>query len=201
MYKSEQLNELFTALTKAQAEMECASKSKKNPFFKSKYADFAEYIKASRIALTNNNLCVMQRMTVEDGTSYLCSILGHTSGQYVESKMKISPAKNDVQSMGSYITYIKRYSYAALVGVATEDDDAELAMSHYRQTTPKRYESNSSSDIISKEQLEQLEDELKDNPELIKEILEKMGLKTLAQMPKAKFLHSLKRIREIKLIN
>ena len=32
-YRSEQLNELFTALAKAQLEMEAANKSADNPFF------------------------------------------------------------------------------------------------------------------------------------------------------------------------
>ena len=46
MEKSENVNELFTALSKAQAEIKGAIKDSSNPFFKSNYADLKtlEYI-------------------------------------------------------------------------------------------------------------------------------------------------------------
>ena len=51
------------------------------------------------------------------------------------SKMRILPAKTDIQSMGSYITYLRRYSYWALIGVTVsdEDDDGEVAMMPHRE--------------------------------------------------------------------
>lgn len=135
---SSQLNELFCALSKAQAQMHAALKNSDNPFFKSKYADFGEIVTASRPALTNHGLCVTQRIVVlSDGTEALHSILGHSSGQYIDSLMRIRPVKNDVQSMGSYITYLKRYAYAALVGVITEDDDGEQAVDRQQQGSNK----------------------------------------------------------------
>lgn len=125
------LNELFAALAKAQSSMPIASKDSDNPFFKSKYADFAEVIRVSRPSLAANGLTVLQRViTLQDGSQALHTVLGHSSGQYIDSLMRINPPKNDVQAIGSYITYLKRYSYAALVGVCSgdEDDDGEAAM-------------------------------------------------------------------------
>lgn len=193
---SEQLNELFAALAKAQGQMQSATLNQSNPYFKSRYADFSELIKASRPALAENGLCVIQRVVDTENGQVLSSVLGHSSGQWVESTMRIAPAKSDVQSMGSYITYLKRYSYAALVGVATDDDDGEQAMVQIRQQP--QIQRPSPHEKITLEQLEQLEIELEDELELAGQILERMGLDQLADMPKNKFLGALNRVREIK---
>lgn len=129
--KSAELKDLFAALAKAQAEMQMAGLSSQNPFFKTRYADLAAIIKASRPALTKHGLSIVQQIiTRDDGATFLHTMLCHSSGQWVESRVRISPAKTDVQSLGSYITYLRRYSIAALCGIVAsdEDDDAETAM-------------------------------------------------------------------------
>lgn len=130
-----QYNELFAALAKSQAEMHTAGPNSTNPFFKSKYADFGEIVKVSRPALTKNGLCVIQRVINSENGMELCTTLGHSSGQYIESVIKINPLKTDVQSLGSYITYLKRYAYTAIVGVVVsdEDDDGEASMKEVRK--------------------------------------------------------------------
>jgi len=135
--QSTALNEIFTALAKAQGEMESASLTSINPFFKSKYAALPEIIKSSRPALVKHGLSVIQRMATNDkGELELHSILGHTSGQWISSVMRINPQKPDVQSLGSYITYLKRYMYVALVGVIVADDlddDGESAVTRNKK--------------------------------------------------------------------
>ena len=199
MNRSEQVNELFSALAKAQAEMRPAGKTSDNPFFKSRYADFNEIVKASRPALTKHGLCVMQRIISNGDASFMETVLGHSSGQFISSEMKINPVKTDVQSLGSYLTYLKRYSYAAIVGVCVsdEDDDGEAAMEEVRE---ERYAPVTATAFITKEQLEQLDEELADAPEIKDTILEKMNIKSLHQMPRHSFMGALKRVREIKAI-
>src|ERR1700687_2313136 len=122
--RSEQVNELYTALAKAQGEMNVAGKNSENPYFKSRYADFCDIVKASRPALTRNGLSVIQQILVnDDGSNVLYTILTHSSGQFIESAMRILPQKLDIQSIGSYIAYLKRYCYAALIGVVVSDED------------------------------------------------------------------------------
>ncbi len=140
--KSEQLNELFSALAKAQGEMDTAKMSSLNPFFKNKYASFLDIVKASRPYLSKHGLCISQQILVDDhGNSYLQTLMGHSSGQFIESRIRINPGKTDIQSFGSYLSYLKRYSYASIVGVIAddlEDDDAESHMQHHRQQPPRR---------------------------------------------------------------
>lgn len=132
--ESQDLNELYGALAKAQKEMTDAKMDRKNPYFKSTYADLSSVVKASRPALTAQGLCVIQRLTQDDGKIVLSSRMGHSSGQWIESVIRVNPPKPDIQTLGSYITYLRRYTYAALVGVVAsgEDDDGESAMKGFR---------------------------------------------------------------------
>jgi hypothetical protein len=96
--------------------------------------------------------------------------------------------------MGSYITYLKRYSYAALVGIATDDDDGEQAMQTYRGGA----QPVASVECITQDQLNQLEHELKGHPDIAKDMIAKMRLQSLKDMPKTRFMSAVDRIREIK---
>lgn len=208
-HQTEYLNELFGALAKAQGEMAVSGLNNENPYFKSKYASLADIVKASRPVLAKNGLCVTQQLLAgDDGQLILRTLLGHSSGQWMETRVRISPAKNDVQALGSYITYMRRYSYAALVGVVAtdEDDDGECAMVEAREIIAKgpslqpKYDPREQSfDTITREQLEMLEYELAEAPDLAEEVLEKMRLQSLADMPKSKFGAAIERIRDIKL--
>ncbi len=130
---SENLNELFTALSKAQGKIQPACKDKSNPFFKSKYADLSSVWDACRDPLSENGLSVVQFPQNKPEGLFLISILGHSSGQWMKSEIHIPLAKNDPQSVGSALTYFRRYSLSALVGVSPEDDDGEKAQAPYRQ--------------------------------------------------------------------
>lgn len=126
------INELAAALSKAQAEIKGATKDSKNTFFKSSYADLASVWEACRIPLTKNGLAVIQTTDViaDTGgdTTLLVTTLVHSSGQYIQGRYPIHPVKNDPQSLGSAITYARRYALQAIVGIAPDDDDGEAAM-------------------------------------------------------------------------
>ncbi len=188
--------------------MKVAAESSENPYFKSRYADLATVVKASRPFLTAEGLAVVQQVIVhEDGQNILHTILMHSSGQWIESTMRILPPKNDIQTLGSCITYLRRYSYAALVGVtaADEDDDGEVAMRPVRITNDKGAALNTkydprheSPEAISKDQLDELEYELAEYPDIAEDVIEKLKLHSLADMPKSRYRAAIERIREIK---
>jgi ERF superfamily len=128
-HRSIETNDLFSAISKAQADIKVAVRDANNPFFKSKYANLQMVMEASRPALCKNGLMVVQQIISENDRNYLVTTLGHASGQWISSKVLLMPAKQDVQSLGSYITYMRRYCYSALVGVYDgEDDDGEGAV-------------------------------------------------------------------------
>lgn len=128
MKHSEQLNEFSEALAKAQAVMTGAKKDAANPFFKTKYADLASCWEACRMALTANGIAVVQGNSPHPEGVQVQTRLTHKSGQWVEDDGLFVPAsKADAQGFGSALTYARRYSLCAMVGIAPEDDDGNAA--------------------------------------------------------------------------
>ena len=169
---SDELNELFGALSKAQGEFSAAPLNKSNPYYKSKYADLSALIGVSKDALCKNGLCVIQNLVEKNDSSYLCTRLGHASGQWIESLIKIQPQKPDVQSLGSYLTYVRRYSYASILGLfAGEDDDGEGAVAR----------------CITKEQLSEILKEVGSDKDLLKKALKLVKLADFADLQPERF--------------
>ncbi len=196
---SENIDQLATALAKAQGEFSIAGKSKANPFFKSKYADLESIVEASRPALTKYGLSVVQSPFIvsPEGSSSLVTILLHASGQWIKSTAAHNPPKNDIQSLSSYNTYLRRMCYASLIGVVTgeEDDDGERAM--VRNHAPVYQPQEKSIITIDLDQLEELNNVLNECPQIASRVKKGLGIEKLADMPKAEFFRSLNRIKEL----
>jgi len=204
---SVEIKELATALAKAQADFAVAGENKNNPYFKSAYADLMSVVQASRPALTKNGLSVMQMIIDADDGKWLITKMMHTSGEWVQSKVRIVPAKNDVQSISSTITYMKRVCYVSLVGVVVgdEDDDGEAAVATSREVYAKgtalntKYNAKDDTpEVITTEQLDEINYELAEYPDIAEMILDGLKLQNLADLPKTKYFPAIKRIREIK---
>ena len=126
--QSESIAALAKALSAAQGEIKGALKDSLNPHFKSKYADLGSVIEAAREPLAKNGLAVIQVMSVTGtGVVLLETVLAHESGEWIKSVYPIVPVQNTPQGYGSAITYARRYCYAAIVGLAQVDDDANEA--------------------------------------------------------------------------
>jgi hypothetical protein len=134
MNRSEQINELATALAKAQGQMRPAAKTAENPHFRARYADLASVIDAVREPLSSNGLSYTQCVGHADGSVIVETVLMHASGQWISSELALRPAKADVQGVGSAVTYGRRYSLQAICGLASdfEDDDGNAAVGHGR---------------------------------------------------------------------
>jgi hypothetical protein len=122
---SDSVAALAAALAKAQGAMSHASKDANNPHFKSRYADLAAVWSAIREPLSANGLSVVQTVAQSDGTVGVRSILMHSSGEFISSDLQMPVAQKTPQGYGSALTYARRYSLAALVGIAQDDDDGE----------------------------------------------------------------------------
>ena len=108
MIQSEQVNELFAALAKAQGQMEGAITDSANPFFKSKYADLTSVWTACRKALSENGLSIIQVPSADLDMVSVTTQICHSSGQWVRGVLSMKPVKTDPQSILSCITYIRR---------------------------------------------------------------------------------------------
>jgi hypothetical protein len=129
MKKSDSISAIATALAIAQGQMRGAIKDSANPFFKSKYADLASVVEAIRTAFAANGLSYIQTVEPSDKDEVRVeTMLLHSSGEWIACGMLALPVnKADAQGYGSALTYARRYSLSAAVGVAPEDDDGNAA--------------------------------------------------------------------------
>jgi len=143
--KSELINNLASALLKAQKAIGVAIKDAKNPYFKSNYADLKAVIDSVKEPLNNNGIAFLQAVNKSNGSDLpvVETMLLHESGQFLNSVTPVFCAKpNDPQAFGSGVTYSKRYALQAILGLPTADDDAEKAMDRNGKTNeqPKKIE-------------------------------------------------------------
>lgn len=134
--QSDQINELAEALASAQASILPAVKDrqaevtpvdpKKRPYSYT-YADLARVYEVSRKPLSDAKLSVTQPIVWDETGIYLRSVLMHASGQWIASELPLTADFTRPQNIGSMVMYYRRYCYAALVGIATEDDDGHAA--------------------------------------------------------------------------
>lgn len=179
MNQSNEIGELAKALAQAQSEIMPAVKDSANPFFKSKYADLTSVWNACRAALTKHSLAVCQTTDEMNGRLMLITTLMHSSGQWIRSHMPILSSKPDAQSMGSAISYSRRYALAAIAGVTAEDDDGNAATRPQNASIVQR---------ITKEQADELHTMFNKCPEgfrkyVLNKISTEMKIGTFFELP------------------
>jgi len=140
------LGPLALSLAKAQAafpaiprtrEVKVVTKTGQTYTFK--YAPLDTIIELVRPPLSANGLAIAQLLDGED----LVTLLLHESGAVLEGRVTLprNPGDN-VQQLGSAITYLRRYALQAILGIASEeDDDGNAAAGNRAQATtrpPKR---------------------------------------------------------------
>ena len=130
MQQSESIENLAKALIGLQAQMPVAPYDADNPFFKSRYASLNSIWSVCRPLLAEYELGVIQlpvSSSFVDGNAVnagLSTRLIHSSGEWIEDTFYIplEAGPRAAQAAGSIITYLRRYSLAALLGVVTDED-------------------------------------------------------------------------------
>jgi len=127
---SYQINELATALAKAQGLMKHPGKNKtaKVPMkaggtYSYNYADLADCIDAVRGPFAANGLSFIQVPFNEPGAVGILTRIMHSSGQWIEGTLFMPCPDSKPQSIGSAITYARRYALSPMAGFASDDDD------------------------------------------------------------------------------
>lgn len=125
---SESKSNLFKALSAFQGEIKNARKTKSNPFFKSNYADLAEVLDTIRPTLAKHGLSIIQATDIINGMLFIKTILAHSSGEFIEGNYPVLYKDQNPQTIGSGVSYARRYSLMGIVGIASEDDDDDGTM-------------------------------------------------------------------------
>lgn len=129
---SESVKNLAFALAKFQEEVRHPENSATNPQFRSKYAPLNVVINTVKPILAKNGLSFIQSTGAEGENIVVTTVLLHESGEFIESDPLVLPAYQikkggekdfNAQGAGSAITYARRYSLSAILGLSSEDDD------------------------------------------------------------------------------
>ena len=112
---------IIQALCEAKKEFKPIHKNQTNPGFKFDYADLNQYLDATQEALCKHGLFVSQTINLN---TLVTTIHYAHSEKTIDSIATLKDAATP-QAFGSQLTYLRRYSYAAILGLASEDDDAQ----------------------------------------------------------------------------
>ena len=132
MDRSDQIDQLATALALAQGAMGPALKSSKAEVrskrdgvapYSYSFADLDAVWDAARGPLSANGLSVVQLPEAEGDRIVLTTLLMHASGQWIKSTLPLIFEGLGMQPLGSAITFGRRYAFSAVSGVTCEDDD------------------------------------------------------------------------------
>ena len=135
----EKLGELTAALATARAQFKPITfnqsvnvKMDAGGSYSFQFADLAMILAATVDALDANGLAIIQEAQFwGEEMPYLETILSHKSGCAIISRMRLPDytankggnLNKTLQSLGSALTFLKRYSISAILGIAGQDDD------------------------------------------------------------------------------
>lgn len=123
------MKNLASALLRAQKNIKNVVKEANNPFFKSKYASLENVMDACKDELNNQGIVVLQPVGFDDNGNFVETTFLHAeSGEERTSRMRLLLDKEDMQKLGSAISYARRYLLQSMAFLGGEDDDGEKTM-------------------------------------------------------------------------
>ena len=131
--------EIAAAYVAAQAEMPEITKGRKANVgnYSYTYADLGDTLNAVRPILVKHGLAVAQDVSRHDRMIEVFTLIVHRSGESVSFGPMGFESGSTPQASGSAVTYARRYSLLAALGLATEDDDGQSAA---KDRKPQRQE-------------------------------------------------------------
>lgn len=128
MRMSDSIAQIAEALSKAQGQIDDATKTGINPHFRSKYADLAAVRSVIREPLAVNDIAIVQLPRTLDGSVEVETMLVHKSGEFIAETLRLPVGKWDAHGIGSGISYARRYGLLSILSLAAADDDGNEAV-------------------------------------------------------------------------
>lgn len=126
---------VYAALAKAQSQIGTVAKDSKadvktnrGPGYGYSYASLPNVLDAVRAPLAQNELALVQRPHIDQTWVTVESVIYHSDGSHIQCAPSCQARGTDPQSIGSAITYLRRYGLMSLLALAADDDDGQAAM-------------------------------------------------------------------------
>ena len=128
---------LVTALLAAQQEFPPIHKGSKanTGTYSYTYASLPDLLATLLPVLQQHGLLLTQKPVEHNGDVWLQTTLRHVSGETDEGLVPL-PTPVDWQKWGSAVTYARRYSLTAMLGIAPDDDDDAASAQGFTQRSP-----------------------------------------------------------------
>ena len=138
MKSSESLSNLATALSKAQGEAKDIVKGKQGYGYK--YATLESILSMLRPILSSNGLSVIQSNGNDGNLITVTTRLMHSSGEWLEDsggvEFQLLKGMNNAQSVGSAISYLRRYQISAFMNITSDEDvDGDVDVGQAKKNT------------------------------------------------------------------
>jgi len=210
IYRSSEINEIMGALSKAQGSYKKLVANQDAPG--GKFANLQAILEAVRESLAGNGLGFFQFIELLDegsGAALLKTTLGHESGQYISSCARVVAGKTERQTGNIYEIH-KRLHALMILGIAPSDNDPiafddngeiiaeQHLISQLRKPDSPKKEEVDRSDVINKNQYEELLIELDGFDKIAKDIMEVYDIHTLADLPSSEYHRARSKILKIK---
>ncbi len=191
--KDENKANLFTALSAVVDDL--SSVRKDGDSYSGKYATMSAILEIVNPALRAHGLSICHTVERVNDRECLKSLLCHSSGEYIVSRIPLILNKNDMQGLGSAITYARRYATQSLLNlaIADHDDDGDSNTvknsKNKKQNATAKYTTRSipKPKLINKSQLKEIETTLCDDDELLHKILKWLKIEELSQLPASRY--------------
>ena len=115
---------IYIKLKELQTSIEKIRKTKNNPYFKNKYADINVILDAISDKLLENGLIILQ--APQANLTLKTEIIDVETSEKITSETPLIGC-NDMQKLGSAITYARRYAIVSMLCLEQEDDDGNKA--------------------------------------------------------------------------
>lgn len=123
---SARCTKIYKAMLAAQKKIQFAKKDSDNPHFKSKYADLGSLFNACKAHLNDEGILIVQAPR-SDAQSVTVTTVLMLEEEWISCELTAPLERHTAQSVGSAITYLRRYSLGCLAGVVSDDDDGNAA--------------------------------------------------------------------------
>lgn len=189
---STDISKLATALSKFQGCMESIPKTKpvKIPTksggtFTFHFADLATITDSIKTPLLENELSICQTFCPVEKNGMIVTTLMHSSGQWIRSFLPLNFGLQQ-KELGADITYYRRYSLSAILGICT-DDDNDVGEPAEEKQTAKEDVSQPKVETLNVSEVDEIRFLIQDHPEIREEILKVMKKKSFSEIPRFEF--------------
>lgn len=134
--------EFQQAVLALHGDIEALKKDAKNPFYKSSYVPLPTMIRVLKPTLQKHGFILSQPTDVANGQTGIQNVvftsITHAKTGLSDTAKLVLPNLEDMQKLGGAITYARRYTLSALLGLEEADDDGNTAVGRGKSKVSKQ---------------------------------------------------------------